>query len=141
MEIVEEDVDQLLQDLTISALDRIAAAHDIRRQSDQRATSFVVVEVVLRKIGVNNTLAARLAPRFLLKRSRSPGFGRSVTKEPANSLGIELVLVAEVPIKPPVREASVLHDFLNGDVGKSLFVEQAPRAFEDFLVRIVLVLG
>src|SRR5262249_27285381 len=140
IEVFEEDVDQLLQDLTISALDRIAAAHDIRWQSDQRATGFVVVEVVLRKIGVNNTLAARLASRSL-PGSRSPRFGRIVTKEPANGLGIELVLVAEVPIKPSVREASVLHDFVDGDIGKPLLVEQAPRAFEDFLVRIVLVLS
>src|SRR5262249_61029321 len=111
IEVVEEDVNQLLQDLTISALDRIAAAHDIRWQSDQRATGFVVVEVVLRKIGINNPLAARLASRSLPGRSGSPGFGRIIAKEPANGLGIELVLVAEVPIKPPMREAGVFHDF------------------------------
>jgi hypothetical protein len=51
IEVVEEDVDQLLQDLAIGALDRIAAAHDVRWQSDQRATGFVVAEVVLGKIG------------------------------------------------------------------------------------------
>src|SRR5262249_58128463 len=100
IEVVEEDVDQLLQDLTISALDRIAAPHDIRWQSDQRATGFVVVKVVLRKIGINNPLAARLASRSLPGLRGSPGFGRIVTKKPANGLGIELILFAEVPIKP-----------------------------------------
>src|SRR5262249_61021668 len=90
IEVVEENVDQLLQDFTISALDRIAAAHDIRWQSDQRATGFVVVEVVLRKKGVKNSLAARLPPRCLPGRSGSPGRGRSCPTETGDGRGIQL---------------------------------------------------
>jgi hypothetical protein len=45
-----------------------------------------------------------------------------------------------MPIEPSARQPGIVHDFVNRDLGKSPSVEEPPRAFEDFLVRIVLML-
>src|SRR4029450_7775823 len=69
-----------------------------------------------------------------------PRLGRVGAKEPADSLGIELVLVPKMTVEPSSRQTGVLHYFVDRDLGESLFVEEAPRAFEDFLVRVALML-
>ena len=61
IQIVQENIDQLFQHLAIRCLHGIAAAHDIRWQSDQGATRLAVVEVVSGEIGVNDALRSWLA--------------------------------------------------------------------------------
>src|SRR4029453_96368 len=98
------------------------AAHDIRWQRDQGATRLAVVEMVSGKVGVNDALAARLAchpfGRFGL-----PGFGRVGAKESTDSLGIEFILVPEMPVEALARQTGILHDFVDRDLGESPFVE------------------
>jgi hypothetical protein len=62
-------------------------------------------------------------------------------KEPADSLGVELVFVPEMTVEPASRQTSVLHYFIDRDLGKSLFVEESSCAFDDFLARVALMFG
>src|SRR5262245_62189149 len=54
-----------------------------------------------------------------------PRLGCIGAKEPADSLSIELVLVAEMTIETPSRQTGILHDFVDGDLGEPVFVEEA----------------
>src|SRR5215203_5961864 len=94
--------------------------------------------MVEREVGVDDSLCAQ----FVRIASRpSPGFWRRLAQEPAHGFGIKLVLVLEMPVEAAVRQAGILHDLADRDLGKTLAVEQAARAFEDALTRLQLVLG
>jgi hypothetical protein len=79
--------------------------------------------VIAGKVGVNDTLAAWLFRHRCTGWLGLPRLGRVGAKEPADSLGIKLVLVPEMTIKPSVRQTGVLHHFVDRDLGKSLSVE------------------
>jgi hypothetical protein len=68
----------------------------------RRTARLAVIEMVSGKVGINDALAARLAchpfGRFGL-----PGFGCVSAEESADSLGIKLVLVPEMPVEAPAR--------------------------------------
>jgi hypothetical protein len=44
-------------------------------------------------------------------------------------------------IETSSRQTGILHDFVDRDLREALPVEEAPRAFEDFLARAALMLG
>src|SRR5262245_12327249 len=124
VQLVQKDLDQFFQYLAIRPFHCVAATHDIRWQRDQRAACLAVVEVVSREVGVNDTLTAWLARHRLMGWLGLPRLWCIGAKEAADSLGIELVLVAEMTIETPSRQTGVLHDFVDGNLGKSLFVEE-----------------
>ena len=141
VQVVQKDLDQFFQYLSIRCFHSVAATHDIRWQRDQRAARLAVVEVVSGEVGVNDALAAWLARYPWMGWLGLPRFGRIGAKEPTDGLGIELVLVPEMTIEPSSRQTGVLHDFVDRDLGEPLFIEKAPRAFKDFLARVALMLG
>ena len=104
IQIVQKDLNQFLQYLSIRCFHCVAATHDVRWQRDQRATRLTVVEVVSGEVGVNDALAAR--PRWM-GWVGLPRLGCIGAKEPADSLGVELVLVPEMPIEPSSRQTSM----------------------------------
>jgi hypothetical protein len=141
VQVIQKHLDQFLQYLLIRPFHCVAAPHDVRWQGDQRAARLVVVEVVSREVGINDPLAARLTLQPWMRWLRLPRLGCIGAKEPADSLGIEFVLVPEMTLEPSSRQTGVLHDFIDRDLGKPLFVEEAPRAFQDSLARVALMLG
>ncbi len=104
VQIVEKDLDQFFQYLSIRSFHCVAATHDIRWQRDQRAAGLAVVEVVSGEVCVNDALAAWLARHRSMGWFGLPRLGCLGAKEPANSLGIELLLIRKMAI-PRVRPA------------------------------------
>jgi hypothetical protein len=94
--------------------------------------------VVSGEVGVDDALAAR--PRWM-GWVGLPRLGCIGAKEPADSLGVELVLIPEMPIEPSSRQTRILHDFVDRDLEKSLFVEESPRAFEDSRACVAFMLA
>src|SRR5262245_16904273 len=94
--------------------------------------------MVAREVGVDDALRARLVS--VAARS-SPRFGRLLAQEPSHSLAIEFILAPEMSVEAAGGEPGIVHDLADRDVGKSLAVEQAPRALKDSLAGLLLVLG
>src|SRR5258708_328935 len=135
-----EDIGELLQNLAISPFYRVSAAHDIRWERDQGAAGLSVGKMVVRKIRVNNALATWFSCNPWMGRLALPRLRRVSAEELSNGLGIKLILILEVAIEPTSCQSSGLHDFVDGDFGKSLPVEQPPRALENLMPCVTLVL-
>src|SRR5215468_1368506 len=136
---VLEDLDHLLHDLLVGGLDRLPAALDVGGRPKQRTAAVVIVEVLAREIGVHDALSAGLRDRPRLA-SGLPGRGRLRAQELPDGGYVELILAGEVPIKATMGQAGVIHDLLDGHAGIALAVEEPPRAFEDLLTCVALLL-
>jgi hypothetical protein len=66
VELALEDLDQLLHDLLVGGLDDSTAALNARGRPEQGAAAVVIVEVLAREIGVDDTLGAGLRDRTRL---------------------------------------------------------------------------
>src|SRR5215472_7052026 len=96
VQLVQKDLDQFFQYFSISCFHCVAATHDIRWKRDERAARLAVIEVVSGEVGVNDALAARHPRKGWVG---LPRLGCIGAKEPADCLGIELVLVSEMTIE------------------------------------------
>jgi len=69
-----------------------------------------------------------------------PGLRRVGAQEPSHGLGVELILMLEMAAETASRQAGILHHLVDGDLRKSVPVEEAPRAFQNLLACRALVL-
>src|SRR5262249_19659625 len=136
---VLEDLDHLLHDLLVGGLDRLPAAVDVGARPKQRAAAVVIVEVLAREIGVDDALSVGLRDRSR-RAPPLPSRGRLLAQELPDGRRVELILGAEMPIEAAGGEAGLAHDLLDGRAGIAFAVEEPPRAFEDFLAWVALLL-
>ena len=137
--LVLEDLNHLLCDLPVGGLDCRPTALDVGGRPKQWAAAVAILEVLTRKIGVDDPLGLGL-PERTRPAPLSPSRRCPCAQELPDGRRIELTLAAEVSIEAAMGEAGAVHDLLDGHCRIAVAIEKLPGAFEDFFACGVFVL-